>query len=186
MDTEKTSEPSVMGRPTKYKEEYDEQAYKLCLLGATDAHLASFFDVAIDTVNEWKKVHPNFSASIKRGKYSADAEIASSLYNRAKGMTITIQQAIKLTTKKQQINEDTGKPSRAWEQNEKIEVVSLENEIPPDTVAAIFWLKNRQPKEWRDKIEIDTNDGVFTPEERWNRIKELKEKLINNDNSLIE
>jgi hypothetical protein len=24
---------------------------------------------------------------------------------------------------------------------------------PPDTAAAIFWLKNRQPKHWRDKVE---------------------------------
>jgi hypothetical protein len=31
------------GRPTKYKEEYNEQAYKLCLLGATDKELADFF-----------------------------------------------------------------------------------------------------------------------------------------------
>jgi hypothetical protein len=24
---------------------------------------------------------------------------------------------------------------------------------PPDTTACIFWLKNRQPKEWRDKVD---------------------------------
>ena len=25
----------------------------------------------------------------------------------------------------------------------------------PDTTAQIFWLKNRQPKKWRDKTEVD-------------------------------
>jgi hypothetical protein len=24
----------------------------------------------------------------------------------------------------------------------------------PDVTAQIFWLKNRQPKEWRDKVEV--------------------------------
>ena len=28
---------------------------------------------------------------------------------------------------------------------------------PPDTTAAIFWLKNRQPEKWRDKKEVDAN-----------------------------
>ena len=28
---------------------------------------------------------------------------------------------------------------------------------PPDTVAMIFWLKNRQPEDWRDKREIDAS-----------------------------
>ena len=27
--------------------------------------------------------------------------------------------------------------------------------VAPDTTACIFWLKNRQPKEWRDKSEIE-------------------------------
>ena len=26
---------------------------------------------------------------------------------------------------------------------------------PPDTTAAIFWLKNRQVERWRDKQEVD-------------------------------
>ena len=26
---------------------------------------------------------------------------------------------------------------------------------PPDTTAAIFWLKNRQPGKWRDKKEVE-------------------------------
>lgn len=42
------------GRPTLYREEYAEQARKLCLLGTTDAELADFFNVAVDTINEWK------------------------------------------------------------------------------------------------------------------------------------
>lgn len=28
---------------------------------------------------------------------------------------------------------------------------------PPDTAACIYWTKNRLPKEWRDKQEVDLN-----------------------------
>ena len=30
---------------------------------------------------------------------------------------------------------------------------------PPDSTALIFWLKNRKPKDWRDKIEHSGPDG---------------------------
>ena len=74
-----------MGRPSLYKEEYNDQAYKLCLLGATDKELADFFDVVEDTINKWKKRYENFSVSIKRGKTIADSNVADKLYQRALG-----------------------------------------------------------------------------------------------------
>ena len=46
---------------------------------------------------------------------------------------------------------------------QKEEIVHAEDEvyIPPQTTAQIFWLKNRQPKKWRDKQEIDnSHDGT--------------------------
>ena len=75
------------GQPTKYRPEMNEQAAKLCRLGATDAEMADFFDVTEQTINNWKSDHPDFFESIKRGKVLADAEVANSLYNRALGST---------------------------------------------------------------------------------------------------
>jgi len=130
------------GRPTKYKKEYAQQAYKLCLLGATDADLASFFEVNEDTINEWKKVHLEFSESIKKGKEIADAEVANKLYHRALGYEHP----------EDKIFNDSGKPL----------IVPTIKHYPPDPTAAIFWLKNRQPGRWRDKQEfaIDANMAV--------------------------
>lgn len=141
----------VVGRPTKYKEEYNEQAYKLCLLGATDDKLADFFEVDVSTIHRWKLEHEEFCDSIKKGKLIADAEIAEGLYNRAKGATIKVQQAIKL----KRVEYDQGK--RLLEE-ESVEVVDLIQEVPPDTAAGIFWLKNRNPEMWRDKREFVGQD----------------------------
>ena len=62
------------GRPSQYKAEYCEQAYKLCLLGATDVQLADFFGVSEQTLNTWKQKHPKFLESLRAGKDEADAE----------------------------------------------------------------------------------------------------------------
>ena len=123
------------GRPTKYKEEYNEQAYKLCLLGSTDKELANFFEVAESTINLWKLEHEGFSESIKRGKSLADANVAERLYKRAMGYE----------HKEDKIFNNNGEPL----------IVPTIKHVQPDTTAAIFWLKNRQPARWRDKQEVD-------------------------------
>lgn len=132
------------GRPTKYKEEYPEQARKICLLGADDIKLAAYFEVNVDSIYEWKKKHPEFSEAIKNGKIGADVDIASSLYNRAKGMTVVTQKAFKVRT---------GNGSE-----EKMEVVDIAEELPPDPTSMIFWLKNRNAEYWREKKHLEVDD----------------------------
>ena len=74
------------GRPTKYKPEYTEQAVKLSKIGATDAQIADFFEVNIDTITEWKKVHPEFSVALKEAKAQFDDMLVEqSLARRAQG-----------------------------------------------------------------------------------------------------
>mgnify|MGYP000798066111 FL=1 len=73
------------GRKSGYREEYAEQALKLCLLGATDKEIAEFFSVSEQTLNSWKKKFPQFLESLKKGKAVADANVASRLYSRAIG-----------------------------------------------------------------------------------------------------
>jgi hypothetical protein len=134
----------MAGRPTSYKPEYNEQVFKLCLLGATDADIADFFEVTETTINNWKIDYPEFFESIKSGKQKADSTVAESLYKRANGY-----------------------------EHEDVDIKMYEGEIiqtklikhyPPDTTAAIFWLKNRKPAVWRDKHEIDhtTNGDKIT------------------------
>ncbi len=132
-----------VGRPTLYRDEYAEQAYKLTILGLTDAELADFFGVHEDTVNEWKKVHPNFSVSITRGKTIADADVAVKLRERALGYS---HPAVKIFM-----------PAGA----EKPVYAEYIEHYPPDTNAASLWLRNRQPKKWRDK---QPDDGDQTNE----------------------
>ncbi len=125
-------EVCVIGRPTKYKPDYDEQAYKLALLGHTDIEMANFWEVEEKTVNLWKKKFPSFLQALKKGKDVADANVVQSLYKRATGYDA---KATKFATFEGKITD----------KEEYIE------HYPPDPTAIIYWLKNRQPAKWRDK-----------------------------------
>lgn len=130
-----------MGRPTAFKSEYVEQAHKLCLLGATDKDMADFFGVSEQTINTWKNAHPDFLESLRGGKAGADAKVAASLYHRANGYS---HDAVKIVA-----DAKTGAEH----------IVPFTEHYPPDTTAAIFWLKNRRPDLWRDRQEVTGRDG---------------------------
>lgn len=143
------SEPGrrSVGRPTLFRDDYVEQAYKLCLLGATDAELADFFEVSERTINTWKDEYPEFLQSLRAGKASADAAVAESLYKRALGYSHPDVH----------ISNFQG----------AITVTDITKHYPPDTGAAFIWLKNRQPHKWKDKVEVkeDINLNIFPPKE---------------------
>jgi len=65
-----------MGRPTKYKPSFVEQARFVCeYKGFTDEDLASLFNVALSTLELWKREHPEFSEAIKESKESFDRNV---------------------------------------------------------------------------------------------------------------
>lgn len=115
---------SNAGRPTKYNPELNHTVYKLCLLGLTDEELASFLEIAVSTLNDWKNVYPEFSESIKNGKQIADAEVAFKLYDRATGFHYD-DVDVRLI-------------------DGKVEQTPIKKFLPGDVTAQIYWLNNRR------------------------------------------
>lgn len=149
-------EDKKTGRPTKYKKEYNEQAFKLCLLGATDKEIANFFKVNPDTIYEWKHKHATFSESLRAGKEEADMSVAVSLRDRAMGAKYKKQQAVKLRVP---IYSDDGLSILGY--NEEIKIVTINGVDVPDTKALEFWLRNRHPDKWnKDKEIADKEDAT--------------------------
>jgi len=124
------------GRPTKYKARYANQAYKLCLLGATDKELGDFFEIEEKTINNWKIEQPKFLQSLKKGKIAADANVAERLYLRACGY------------------EHPDVHISSYEGD--ITITDITKHYPPDTGACMAWLKNRTRKQvnaWSDNYD---------------------------------
>lgn len=125
------------GRPTVFKKEYVEQAAKLCDLGATEGDLARFFNVTTVTIWRWRSKYPEFCSALKVGKHAADDRVEASLFHRANGYS---HEAVKIF------------PPRGA--RKKPLIVPYIEHVPPDTTAAIFWLKNRRPAAWREKHDV--------------------------------
>lgn len=134
-------DPADMARPSKYDPDlHPAQALKLARLGATDDDIASFFEVCRATIYNWRNEHPEFLDALKGGKIMADAEVASKLFHRATGYQHH-DVDIKVI-------------------DGQIVITDLVKHYPPDTTAAIFWLKNRRPDLWREKVEENKSDNM--------------------------
>lgn len=120
-------------RKSGYREAFAQLAYNYALLGATLDQMAEFFGCSPRTLDNWLKQHSELAEAYRLGRAEADALVAQSLYHRARGYSHP----------EEQIFCARGEVTR----------VETVKHYPPDTLAAKFWLMNRQPERWRDKVE---------------------------------
>lgn len=109
--------------------------------GLTDEQIAKNIGINRTTLYDWKKKEINIADALKKGKEVVDFEVENALLKRALGYKIIIQE--------DKLDKDGC-----------VHTLEREVHIPADTTAQIFWLKNRQSKKWRDKVEIADNDAI--------------------------
>lgn len=117
----------------------------LCAKGFTDQELAEFYKVNRSTIHRWK-ADKQFLQHQKSGKELSDNKVVRSLYERACGYS---HQAVKM-----------------FVHEGKVITKDYTEHYPPDTTAAIFWLKNRQPDDWRDRHEMKNTGEMVIKIER--------------------
>ena len=124
------------------------------LQGCTNEDIAKLMDINVSTLYEWSNLYPEISNALKTTKDFVDIDIENSLYRKAMGHRYKTKKFIKC--KEIKYSEETGKKISETETP-----VAVEEEvfIPPDTLAIIFYLKNRKPKDWRDQKDINFGDG---------------------------
>lgn len=107
--------------------------------GLTEEQIAKNMGIGRTTLYEWKKKEPNIANTLKKGKEVIDFEVENALLKKALGYTITLN--------KQKVTKDG-------------DVVDIQEDVhvAPDTTAQIFWLKNRKPDKWRDKVQNDDDE----------------------------
>lgn len=124
-----------------YRPEFAAQAEKLCkFMGATNDELAAYFGVTKRTIINWMEEHEEFGIAVTAGKDSADLEVVAKLYQRATGYSHP-DVDIKVV-------------------DGCIVETPLIKHYPPDTVACIFWLTNRQRKDWRRKPTEESHADI--------------------------
>lgn len=171
--------------------------------GLSDEQIAKNVGVSRSTLNEWKKKYPDISDTLKKEKEVADFEVENALFRRATGFDHEEVTYVAMPLNQEEYDEKVAMHLDVWhQQNPKatqaerdlfISTISRYNQeiskrvvrhIAPDTTAAIFWLKNRDPLNWRDKREhqvdgtINSNQTIdlsgLSPEEL-RRLAEIDE-----------
>lgn len=130
------------GRKSLYNPEFHpKKAGELALMGKTNPEIGKILGVNPDTLAQWKKQFPEFAEALKTSKDQADAPVIKSLYQRALGYEYTEIKEIESNDGLRRIERTVKK-------------------VLPDVTAQIFWLKNRQPVDWRDKHNIEHTGNV--------------------------
>jgi len=138
------------GRPTDYNEDlHPKLAQALSEIGLTDEQMAERMGIATSTFYDWKSIHPLFSESIQKGKIGPDDEVELSLRKRALGYNADETTKEPIGIKERELLESMG-----VEVPEFVTTKIVNKHIPGDVAAAFIWLKNRRPKQWRDRQEI--------------------------------
>ena len=114
--------------------------------GLTDEQIAKNMGVNIATLYRWKDKYCDICEALKKGKEVVDIEVENALLKKALGFSYHEE------TRERRLNRATG-------EYEMVTTKSVEKRCPPDTIAAMFWLKNRRPEDWRDKVpEVQGED----------------------------
>jgi hypothetical protein len=119
-----------------------------CRNGASVPDLCRIIGCKKTTFHAIKRLSTEFSELLKEGREIADYKVENALFKRACGFEF------EETTNEVRMNQDGSA-------GQVISVRRVTKVIPPDTGAAMAWLKNRQPEKWRDKQDIDVTVNPF-------------------------
>lgn len=130
-----------VGRKPLYTEWITEEGLALVNVWAEDGligkQIAHNIGINHTTLYDWMNKFPELAEVIRRGRKVMDEQVENSLLKRAMGY---------------QYEEDVMEP----DENGGLVVVKRTIKMEaPNTAAQIFWLKNRRPHEWRDKVDIN-------------------------------
>lgn len=127
--------------------------------GMTLVEMAEALEVTEMTLNRWVAELPAVKEALAKGRQVADAKVAASLYRRAIGG---------FEQRETKIVRDASGEIVGQTETTRI--------LPPDPGAIAFWLKNRRPDLWRDKVEHDVTGKISI--EVTKRRRELIDQLL--------
>jgi DNA-binding XRE family transcriptional regulator len=154
-DTQKRKKRS----DTKYIPELHNKIAEIgAKVGLTDVELAKEIGIARSTLALWKKEFPEFGKILRNRKKYADDKVVQSLYKRAQGYTVVEDHVVKY--------------------KDSYEIIRIKKHIASDPTSMIFWLKNRQPENWRDRHDINVSGNIDYKAQR-KKVSGIFKKLNN-------
>lgn len=146
------------GRPSKF-DNLDMGIIETCVKkGFTDKEIADMLKITVRTFHNWKKENEDFFHSLKEWKKEADEKVERSLYERAIGYSCP--------------------DVHIFAFKGRAVITDIVKHYPPDATSMIFWLKNRKPQQWRDRVDaVSSLTDEQTDALRKLAVKEMSELL---------
>lgn len=119
-----------------------------------DTQIAAKIGISASTLYEWKNKYPQLAEALSNGKEVIDIKVENALLKRALGYSY----------------EET---RREGQKGGTAKITVITKYMPPDVTAQIFWLKNRKPEMWRERVEMASDDGAL------NKLDELIKGIDN-------
>ena len=102
--------------------------------GLTLEDIAHNMGMCRQTLVNWKAKNEKIRKALDDGKEVADRRVENALYKRALGYMVT-------------------ETTITQSEKDGYKEVTISKHVPGDVTAQIYWLKNRKPKQWRDRQE---------------------------------
>lgn len=125
---------------------YDTLVWSLASKGFTNEEIAEAMCISERTLLRWRTEHESFGKRFMEGRKIATAQVEESLFKKATGFTVTEEETIIKFD-----NDGNRLP---------VSVKSKKRYVVADTTAIIFWLKNRDSANWKDKVEVEETGGT--------------------------
>lgn len=119
--------------------------------GLTNEQIAKNLGIGKTTFYKMIKEHSELSEHLKKGKEIIDYEVENALLKRALGYKYEEKTYESIYDK--ELDMHTERLTKR-----------VTKQVAPDTTALIFWLKNRKPKQWRDKVDVEGESNKETLE----------------------
>ena len=132
-----------MAKKIDFNQEIKDRIIELLEKGCTDRDIYKSLKVSHTTYYKWTQSDIAFLETIKQVKRPLNIEVEASLFKSANGYKY------KEVTK--ELNPVTGK---------MIKTKEVTRDVPPNPTSMIFWLKNKDHENWKDKREVEIPGGI--------------------------
>lgn len=126
------------GPKSKFNQKLGEAFVRLSREGKTVEEIADVVGVSKRTLQNWMGKDTDLMLAVREARQVADELVEAALFSRALGYS----------------HEEIKHFAHEGVVSDKRTVIK---HYPPDTTAIMFWLRNRNPKKWKEKTEGDVN-----------------------------
>lgn len=153
--------------PKEWNPEFIVTAKAMAEDGAIDTEIAAAIGCSDRTFRKWKTLHPELGFVLRIGKVGPNEMVKRSLFMRARGFHY---KAVKIMLAK----DGTVLKVPYWEY------------VPPETLACIFFSKNRMPEEFKDVKAVEHSRLIRKESVDELTDEQLRERLAENQRERAE